>query len=132
MCVQANKKIVAAFLAVFEHRDIASLLGMMTDDATWWLNGRPELFEGAGTRARAEIAEVWQDLYDKLEGGLTMRVVSMIGDDDRVAAEVACRAILKTGRLYENGYSMVFLLRDGKIAAVREYTDLLQAAKAFA
>jgi ketosteroid isomerase-like protein len=132
MTIQANKKIVDAFLAEFDRRNIPGLLGMMTDDATWWVNGTPELFDGARTRSKAEIAEVWQGLFDRLEGGLTMNVVSIIGEGDSVAAEVACRAITTTGRAYENDYYMVFVLRDRRIAAVREYTDLLHAAETFA
>lgn len=129
---QDNKRIVEDFLGEFDNRNVPKLLGMMTDDATWWVNGNPELFSGARTHSKPEIAKVWQSLFDGLRGGLAMRSVSMIAEHDRVAAEVTCHATTKSGRDYENDYNFVFVVRDGRIAGVREYTDLLHAAETFA
>nr|WP_275425954.1 nuclear transport factor 2 family protein [Salinicola peritrichatus] len=71
------------------------------------------------------------DLYASLQGGLKMEVVGMIAEDDRVAAEIRSYATTKTGKIYENDYHMIFRIRAGKIAEVKEYTDLMHATEIF-
>lgn len=131
MSTHGNKRTVETFLSHFGRCDIRAVLDMMADDATWWVNGKPDLHPDAGSRTKAEMAAAWRDLYALLEGGLRMDVVAMVAEGDRVAAEVRSHAITKAGKVYDNGYHMLFTVRDGKIAGVREYTDLLHAAATF-
>jgi len=126
---EENKRIVEAFCGHFEHAAIDDVLEMMSDDATWWINGKPHLFPGAGLKTKAEMAQVWHGLYASLDGGLRMDVVDMIAEGDRVAAEVRSHAVTRSGKLYENSYHMLFRLRDGKVVEVKEYTDLMHAAE---
>jgi len=125
------KRVVASYLAHFGTGDVRAVLDMMTDDATWWVNGRPDLFPGAGSWTKAEMADVWRGLYARLDGNLAMEPTGMVAEHDRVASEVRSRAITTTGKTYANNYLMLFVLRDGRIAQVREYTDLLHAAAVF-
>ncbi|TBU77319.1 nuclear transport factor 2 family protein [Phytopseudomonas daroniae] len=131
MSIEENKRIVEVFCGHFEHAAIDDVLEMMSDDATWWVNGKPRLFPGAGLKTKAEMARVWHGLYASLDGGLRMEVADMIAEGDRVAAEVRSQAATKTGKRYENDYHMLFRLRDGKVVEVREYTDLMHAAEIF-
>jgi uncharacterized protein len=131
MILEENKRLVANYLDRFQERDIQGLLATMTDDATWWVNGRPELYRDAGTRTKAEMAVAWRELYDQLNGALKMEPVSMVAEGDRVAAEVRSHAITKAGKAYDNDFHMLFSIRDGKIASVREYTDVMLAKSVF-
>ena len=56
----------------------------------------------------------------------------MIAEQDHVVMQWTSRARTRDGRPYENGCIGVFTLRDGGIAAVREYIDTLYVATAFA
>ena len=131
MSTEQNKAVVRDFCDLFGRSAIDEALGMMTDDATWWVNGKPHLFAGSGTRTRAEMAVIWPGLYAALDGGLHMNVLDMIAEGDRVAAEIRSHAVTRTGQVYENDYHMLFTLRDGKVARVKEYTDLMHAAEIF-
>jgi uncharacterized protein len=131
MSIEDKKQIVRAYLDHFASCDVDAVLGMMTDDSTWWVNGKPELYPDAGTRTKPEMERAWRELFALLNGGLRMEVVSMVAEGDRVAAEVRSHAITREGRLYDNGYHMLFTLRDRQIASVREYTDLLFTRKVF-
>ena len=51
----------------------------------------------------------------------------MTAEDDRVVLQWTSRARTASGRPYENGCIGVFQIRDGRIAAVREYMDTLYA-----
>ncbi|MGE7991111.1 nuclear transport factor 2 family protein [Pseudomonas sp. NPDC089554] len=131
MSTEENKRIVETFCAHFEHAAIDAVLEMMSEEATWWVNGKPHLFSGAGLKTKAQMAQLWPALYTSLEGGLRMEVVSMVAEGDRVAAELRSHAVTTHGKRYENDYHMLFTLRDGKVVQVKEYTDLMHATEVF-
>jgi len=82
MSIEANKRIARQYFDLFGRSAVADILAMMTDDATWWVNGKPHLFSGAGTKTKAEMARLWPALYASLPGGLQMSVVGMIAEGD--------------------------------------------------
>lgn len=129
MSITANKILVNDFLGHFEQAQVDRLLDTMTDDATWWVNGKPHLFPFAGSKTRAEMSSVFNELFAFFEGGLKMELKSAIGEGDTVAAEVRSLGVTKSGKLYENDYHILFRLRDQKIVEVREYTDPMHAVE---
>lgn len=131
MSNQDNKKIVRDFLAHFKEAAIADLLSAMSEGATWWIIGKPHLFPGAGTKSRADMERIWGNLFRQMQGGLEMTVIGMVAEEDKVAVEVRSHADLSDGRVYENQYHMLFTVRHGEIAEVREYADTLLIAKMF-
>jgi uncharacterized protein len=48
--------------------------------------------------------------------------------DDHVAVEVEVRGIAPSGELYNNTFHYLFIVREGKIARVKEYVDTYHAA----
>ncbi len=126
-----NKKIVRDFLALFKNAAVADLLGAMSEDATWWIIGKPHLFPGAGTKSRADMERIWGNLFRQMQNGLEMTVIGMVAEGDKVAVEVQSHADLSDGRIYENQYHMLFTIRQDKIGEVKEYADTLLIAKMF-
>ncbi|MBY0334514.1 MAG: nuclear transport factor 2 family protein [Acetobacteraceae bacterium] len=131
MTIDENKQVVRAFCAHFKDARIGDLLDAMSDDATWWILGKPHLFSGAGTKSRAEMERIWGHLFRHMKDGLDMSVIGMVAEGDKVAAEIRSHADLKDGRVYENQYHMLFTLRQGKIIEVKEYADTLLIATMF-
>jgi uncharacterized protein len=121
--VAENKRIAAELFARFSASDIAGVMNLMTDDATWRVPGKPELMPTAGMYDRARIEQLFQRMVSRLENGLKMTVVDMIAEGNRVAVEAESSGDLKNGRKYRQQYHFVLELREGKIAAVREYLD---------
>jgi ketosteroid isomerase-like protein len=66
-----------------------------------------------------------------MKDGLDMTVIGMVAEGDKVAAEIRSHADLTDGRVYENQYHMLFTVRQGKIAEVKEYADILLIANLF-
>lgn len=126
-----NKRVVEAYMGRFARSDIDGVLAMMSDDATWTVVGKPHLFAGAGVRSKDEMGRVWRELYARLDGGLDMSVTGMVAEGEEVAAEVASHATTKDGRVYANAYHFLITVRAGKVARVKEYTDLMHAAEVF-
>ena len=131
MSIQDNKQTVREYLAHFKYAAIADLLDAMSDDATWWILGKPQLFPGAGTKSKADMERIWGSLFNHMKDGLEMTVIGMVAEGDKVAAEIRSHADLTDGRVYENQYHMLFTFRQGKIVEVKEYADTLLIAKLF-
>ena len=131
MKLQENKHAVLGFCAHFKRAAIADLLDGMSEDATWWILGKPHLFSGAGTKSKADMERIWGGLFRHMKDGLQMTVIGMVAEGDKVAAEIRSHADLIDGRSYENQYHMLFTLRQGKIVEVKEYADTLLIANVF-
>lgn len=123
MSIEANKKTVEQFLARFPRKDIAGLLGDMSEDCTWWIGGKPALFPLAGTKTKAQMAELLKGLILPMKNGLEMRLRAMTAEGERVAAEVESYGENPDGSIYNNEYHFLFLVRNGKIAQIKEYLD---------
>ncbi|AHE52946.1 nuclear transport factor 2 family protein [Sphingomonas sanxanigenens] len=131
MSLKDNKQTVRDYLAHFRNADVAKLTDAMSEDATWWILGQPRLFSGAGTKSKADMERIWDNLFGYMKDGLEMTVIGMVAEGNRVAAEIRSHADLTDGRVYENQYHMLFTLRRGKVVEVKEYADTLLIANIF-
>lgn len=131
MNIEDNKRIVRQFCDHFKRSDAAGMIDGMTEDATWWVNGKPHLFSSAGTKTREQVAKMLKNMFAAYADGLDVEIINMIGEGDSIAAEARSHATTKSGKVYANEYTFLFKIRDGKIASVREYTDLLHVREIF-
>lgn len=120
---ERNKQVVAEFLGRFTAMDLAGVMASFTDDATWWIAGRRERIPTSGLHTRERIGRIFEAMREQLVDGLKMTVRSAIAEGDRVAVEVESLGTLKNGRVYNQQYHLLVTVRDGRIAAVREYLD---------
>lgn len=132
MLVENNKRLVRQFLAHFGTSNADGLIDAMTEDATWWVNGKPHLFSGAGRRTKAEAGAMFRTMRGAYVDGLEMTIIDMIAEGDSVAVEARSNATTKSGKSYSNEYAFWFRFESGKIASVREYTDLMHVKEIFA
>lgn len=129
MNTKENKSFVGRFPSHFEKGGVNELLDMMSNDATWWVNGKPHLFAFAGLKTKAEMRPAFDELFAFFNGGLRMELKSLIGEGDMVAVEARSYGVTKSGKHYENEYHILFRFRDGEIVEVREYTDPMHAVE---
>jgi uncharacterized protein len=123
MSIEDNKSLAKEFFARFSANDIPGALETMTDDATWWIAGKPEQLSAAGTYSKERIARLFHNMVGQLKDGLKMTVKSLIAEGDMVAVEIESYGELRNGRVYNQEYHVLIAIRDGKISAVREYLD---------
>ena len=103
--------------------DLDAIAASFADDAVWYLHGTLPL---SGTkRGRAAIMEFLIGAGALFQAG-TQRFhfgdVTVEGDRAVLEWQVTGTATA-TGRAYDNEYCGVFVIRDGRIAEVREYLD---------
>ena len=127
MSSQENKRRAIELFDRFTASDIPSVLGMMTDDATWLIPGKPELSPSAGLYDKRKIGKLFNIMLGRLKSGLKMKVKSAIAEGDKVAIEVESEGDLTNGNLYRQNYHFLIEFRDGRISAVREYLDTQHA-----
>lgn len=123
MNIEQNKKLATDFFARFSAGDVARALDLMTDDATWWISGKPDQLQAAGEYSKERIARLLQNMGGQLKNGLKMTVKGAIAEGDKVALEVESYGGLKNGRIYNQEYHFLITIRDEKISSVREYLD---------
>jgi hypothetical protein len=123
MTIERNKQIAGEFFSRFSANDIEGALDTMADDATWWIAGRSASTPVAGTQSKTQIARIFHRMVEQTTDGLRMTVKGMTAEADRVALELESYGKLKNGRIYNQEYHTLMVIRDGKISAVREYLD---------
>ncbi len=127
----ANKAIVGKLMACLTASDIEGALDLLASDGRWWVGGKTELFPLAGYKNKEEMRELLSNLILPMPNGLKMTIKNMIAEDDRVAAEVESYGEAANGRLYNNEYHFLFILRDGLIVEAKEYLDTMHTADVF-
>ena len=127
MSIEQNKATVRELFDRFSNSDIDGVMDLLTDDATWLIPGKPELFPTAGPYSKERIARLFHRMLSQLPGGLKFTLESVIGEGDKVAVEAESYGELSNGRVYNQHYHFLMECRDGKICAIREYLDTQHA-----
>jgi ketosteroid isomerase-like protein len=117
-----NKKLVQDFMKTFGKGDVEAILSFLDESATWWVAGT---IEGvSGTMDKAAFATLLAGLSAETRtGAISLTPVAWTVQGERVAVETESYSELKNGRVYNNLYHFLFVVRNGKIHAVREYLD---------
>ena len=62
---------------------------------------------------------------------MSLHESSLVAEGDKVAAEAVSYGKLASGRVYNNYYHFLIVVRDGKIARLNEYMDTYHAKDIF-
>jgi ketosteroid isomerase-like protein len=121
---ERSRAVVRDYLASLQKGDIDALRASFTPDATWSLRGDLPV-SGTWTGPTEILDGFLAAMVDRLDTSkpFTQEVRGIVADGDTVVAEWTSRATTRDGHPYENDYAVVFVVRDGKVAAVREYFD---------
>lgn len=119
---EANKALVAEFMRVFSTGDVDRILSFMDESATWWVAGN---LEGvSGSKDKQGFGEMLTGLSQLTKtGAISLTPLAWTAEGDRVAVETESYSELNNGRIYNNLYHFVFVVRDGKITQVKEFLD---------
>ena len=123
MSASDAKSVVIEFFKRLDASDIAGAVSMMTDDATWWIAGKPGTNPTVGTLPKEKIGKLFHRMLSQMTEGIRMTVKECIAEGNKVAIELESYAKLKNGRVYNQQYHVAAEVRDGRICKVREYLD---------
>ena len=126
-----NVALVMAFFAGMNSGDPARMteaVGLLAEDATYWIPGD---WPNGGTFGKADVAKMVTAGTEVFQGPLDIVIHGVTASEDRVAVEMESRGTFRDGRPYNNSYHWLFVIRDGRIRTVKEYTDTLYANRAY-
>ena len=124
---QENALVALRFLENLSAGEIDAALDLIADDVVWWLAGEPEQFAIAGTKNKAELAEMLATIGKGMPNGIRLTITGVTAQGDRVAVEMNADGVSATGKEYHNHYHDLLEVPDGKIHAGREYLDTAHA-----
>ena len=124
MSVEENKKIALAYFAERSAGDQRAF-DRLSDSATWMIMAKGAM---GGIRTKAELMQGLREISARWEAPVKLTVTGITAEADRVAIEVEGYAKLKNGgKVYQNLYHFLFIIRDGKIQVGKEYCDFHHA-----
>lgn len=126
----SSREVVEHYLDALLAGDIEAIREAFAPDATWTIHGELPIsgkWEGRDRIVDGFLREVAGALFEP--GSQTFEFPTLLADGDTVALEWRVQARTAAGRPYDNAYCGIFEVRDGRIAAVREYLDSLYAAR---
>jgi len=130
MGTQENLRVVKEGFAAFSRGDIPGLLALMAEDVEWIIPG-PGLPLGGTYRGRDGVANFFQKLAADADI-LEFQTREFMAEGDRVLVIGWERVKVKaTNRTVELDWIMSFAVRNGKVAAYRQYTDTKALADAY-
>ena len=129
MSIEENKRIVARFWDAFSKSDYEAALALLDDsEFTWWIAGDKRKFALAGSRDKQAFTELLNGVAANAPGGIRMTPSAWTAEGDRVAMEAESYALV-SGKVYNNLYHFLHVVRDGRIRMVKEYLDTTHAAE---
>ncbi|MFE0156055.1 nuclear transport factor 2 family protein [Nonomuraea sp. NPDC059007] len=94
----------------------------LADDVRWTIIGQTA-WSGTYDGKRAVLEDLLRPLAEQLGGRNVVSAERFVADDDVVVVEGRNHSITTSGRPYPNRYCWIFVIRDGKVAEITEYTD---------
>jgi len=119
-----NKFIARKFFVHLSNGDIDALLSLYADSFTCWTAGSLPF---SGTHPREAVADMVRGVKSVFRGGLKFTVHSLTAEEDRVCAEAESHGKHVSGKIYNQRYHYLFVIRDGKIHQLKEYFDTMHA-----
>lgn len=123
-----NKKLVREFIVAMQNSNVEKLKTMIIDDFSWWIIGKPEYLVTAGEHNKDYFLGFFKGTQLFPEGP-EFNVVSIMAEDNKVAAEATFKAKTAMGTYYENTYHFLFFIEDGKVKRMKEYMDTFSAKR---
>ena len=127
----SGKNLISTFFRCFTDSDIEGVLDLLTDNVSWRMMGQHGGMPVSGTMDKEGVINLMRSVRELVEGHLVMTPKEWTVEMPRIAAEVGSNAKLKNGRVYNNLYHYLFILKGDKIETIREYGDTDQVRRVF-
>ena len=123
--IEKNKVLVQEFFNLLSSGS-DEYLDFYTEESLIWTAGENAI---GGSRSKGEVVSFAKSILNSFPEGISFRVVNLVAENDRVAAEVEGSAMHVSGKPYNNKYHFLLKIKDNKILELKEYMDTQLAAK---
>ncbi len=115
-----NKEVVLQFWDAFSNSRFDEALGLLAEDATWWIAGTTDI---SGEYSKQQFGELMLGIAENAPNGIKVTPEALTAEGDRVSMEAESYGEISNGKVYNNFYHFMHTLRDGKLVSVKEYLD---------
>jgi ketosteroid isomerase-like protein len=122
MGIAENKQVVLDFYEAGARGDMDKCFDLLSDDVTWTNIGATK-FSGTYAGKQTLMEQLLGPLFGQLKAGISSEIERLTAEGDIVVAQTSGTAETLNGTPYNNTYCQIILIRDGKIAEVKEYFD---------
>jgi len=123
-----NKEVVSKMR---EAKGIDAILATMSDDVRWTLIGTTK-FSGTMNGKQEIVEKLFKPIFAQLETPGSNVIDNIIAEGDYVVVQQrGTGRRTKSGKDYNNTYSIVYKVGDGKIKEITEYCDTELVTSAF-
>ena len=130
MTDNAAAAVVLKFFELSAAGDMNACFALLADDVTWTNIGTTR-FSGTYSGKEAVLNDLVGPLFALLKDGIASTIDRVISEGDTVVVLHRGQSETHDGKAYNNDYAQVFTVRDGRIAAVKEYLDTALVDAAF-
>lgn len=109
-----SRQIVENFFAAVASGDVPDEL--LTDDMTVWTTTTPN----ADKQSFQQAIKILKSI---VSGSIDYQLVSVTAEDDRIVAEISSTGLLINGDRLANQHLVLFHIRDGRIAVMKEHMN---------
>lgn len=121
MGLEQNKQVIRDYFDAINSGDEQAILDLTTQDFLFQTMARaPEWL--LPTWERDDFAKVPATMSALMKQPIQLSIAGMIAEGDRVAVEAETHSEMLNGKIYNNRYHFVFVLQDGKMKELREYS----------
>lgn len=118
---KTNIEIINKAIAAITAGDGATLLGMMSDDLKFRMNGKTPFSRTLSDKA--SFAELFGDVASFLDGFIPLKVTRLIPAGEWIITETEGDAKMNKGTDYRNSYCQLWKVEGGVITELVEYND---------
>ncbi|MBW2275065.1 MAG: nuclear transport factor 2 family protein [Deltaproteobacteria bacterium] len=118
--IEANKQIAREFMDAMSSGEAKRILALYSDDVSVWTAGSLPF---SGSHDLSEVAALCDGLLGAFPEGLQFSIQAMTAEGERVAIEAEGLGTHASGKVYHQHYHFLLVIRDGKIAQMKEYFD---------
>lgn len=122
MSAAANKRQMQAVFSALSEGNAQPFWDVLAEDVTWIVGGTTS-WSGTFVGKEAVRSEIFRPLVGVLGGPPRNVVQRFLADEDCVVVLTRGDNLTKAGVRYDNAYSIVFQLADGRVKKVTEYLD---------
>ena len=120
------EQVVRAYYADISAGRFAEAAGRLAPDATTWILGEGHWPLG-GNHDLASLKKIHALVQQRFPDGLKVMVKAITVQGERVAVEAETLGTRVDGKIYNNRYHYLLVVRDGLICERREYLDTTHA-----
>jgi uncharacterized protein len=125
--VETNKQFVREWFDIIQSADAAERL---KDES--YIQFIPGELPMAGSWTKDEYLSMMGEVMGENQiQNFSMNIGELVAEGDRVAVEAELFCDLPDGDKYHNWYHFLFIFEDGKLAVLKEYTDMLHIFRKF-